>query len=82
MSGVERLSIYRLGRHNLGPGKQFQQICWPGKSPGPISLGHLDKVYHIISPIDRFSMLSPAEQTIKLVSFNYKIQLHEAIYIS
>ena len=33
------------GRHNLGPGRQFQQIYWRGKPPGRISPGHLDRVY-------------------------------------
>ena len=39
MTGVESLFIYWLGRHNLGPGKQFQQIYRRGKLPGRISLG-------------------------------------------
>ena len=34
--------IYWLGRHNLRPGRHFQQNYWLGKPPGHISLGHLD----------------------------------------
>ena len=37
--------IYWPRRHNLGTGRQFQQIYWPRKPPGRISLGHLDRVY-------------------------------------
>ena len=34
MTGVENLFIYWPGRHNLGPGKKFQQIYGPGEPPG------------------------------------------------
>ena len=44
MTGVENLFIYWPGRHNLGPRRQFQQLYWPGKSPGCIFLGHLNRV--------------------------------------
>ena len=44
MTVVENLFIYWVGRHNLGPGRQFQQIYQPGKPTGRISLGHLDRV--------------------------------------
>ena len=39
------LFIYWPGRYSLGPGRQFQQIYWPGKPPGHISPGHLDRVF-------------------------------------
>ena len=39
MTGTGNLIIYWPGRHNLGPGRQFQQIYLPRKSPGCISLG-------------------------------------------
>ena len=39
------LFIYWPGRYSLGPGRQFQQINWPGKPPGHISPGHLDRVF-------------------------------------
>ena len=45
MTGVEKLFIYWPERHNLGPGRKFRQIYWPGKPPGCISPGHLDRVY-------------------------------------
>ena len=35
--------------HNLGPGRQFQPIYWPGKPPGRISPGHLDRVSFLYS---------------------------------
>ena len=38
--------FYWLGRHNLRPGRHFQQNYWPGKPPGHISLGHLDRVWN------------------------------------
>ena len=37
MTGVKKLFIYWLGRHNLGQGWQFQKIYRPGKPPGWIS---------------------------------------------
>ena len=40
----EKLFIYWSGRHNLGLGRKFQQISWPGKQPGCISPGNLDRV--------------------------------------
>ena len=36
-----------MGRHNLGPVRQFQQNYTPGKPPGHISLGSLDTVYKL-----------------------------------
>ena len=44
MTGLKHLFIYWLGRHNLGPGWQFQKTHRPGKPPGRISPGHLDRV--------------------------------------
>ena len=44
MTGVENLFIYRPGRHNLGPGWQFQEIYRPWVLQRRISTGHLDKV--------------------------------------
>ena len=41
---VENLFICWPERHNLGAGRQFQQIYWPGKPPGRISPGYLDRV--------------------------------------
>ena len=35
--------IYWLGGHNLRPGRKFKQIYTPGKPPGPILPGHLDR---------------------------------------
>ena len=41
-----RILIHLLGgRHNLGPGRQFQQVCLPGKLPGRITQEDLDRVY-------------------------------------
>ena len=34
MTGVENLFIYWPGKHNLGPGRQFQQICHQGTWTG------------------------------------------------
>ena len=45
MAGVESLFIYWPERHNLGLGRQFQQIHPPRKPPGRISPGHLGKVW-------------------------------------
>ena len=45
MTGVGNLFIYWLGRHNLGPGWQFQGIYQQRKLPGRISQGHLTRVY-------------------------------------
>ena len=36
-----------MGRHNLGPVRQFQQNYTPGKPPGHISPGSLDTVYKL-----------------------------------
>ena len=42
---VENLFIYWSGRHNFGPGSQFQQIYRPGKPPRSIAPGYLDREY-------------------------------------
>ena len=44
MTGVEKLFLYWPGRHNLGPEWQCLEIYRPGKPPGCISPGHLDRV--------------------------------------
>ena len=46
--GRGRKLIYWLGRHNLGPGRQFQQINQPGKPLGLIAPGHLDRVFSAV----------------------------------
>ena len=43
--GIENFFIYWPGRHNLGPGRHFQQNYQPGKLPGYISPGHLDRLF-------------------------------------
>ena len=60
---VENFLIYWQGKHNLGPGRQFQQNWTQGKPLGHISPGHLDRVY--VSP---FVFVSPYW---KLFSLNF-----------
>ena len=45
MAGVESVYICGPGRHNLGPGKYFQQNYRPGKQPEELSPGHLDRAF-------------------------------------
>ena len=54
MTGIGNLIIYWPGRHNLGPGRQFQQIYLPRKSLGCISLGNLDRMYQCTRSFCRF----------------------------
>ena len=44
MTGVNKFFIYWMERHNLRPGRHFQQRNRPGKPPGNISAGHLERV--------------------------------------
>ena len=53
MTGVGNLFIYWLGRHNLGPGWQFQEIYRQRKPPGRISPGHLSRVYVVSTDLLR-----------------------------
>ena len=55
-----RKLIYLLaGETWFGTGKQFQQIYWPGKSPGHISPGHLDRVLQWNYSANTSSLYSP-----------------------
>ena len=42
---VHNVSIYWPRKGILEPRRQFQQIYWPDKPPGHVSLGHLDRVF-------------------------------------
>ena len=61
---VENLFIHWPGRHNLGSGRQFQQIYRPLKPPGHISPGHLDRVCMCLFNRDFFSLANLYETTI------------------
>ena len=67
--GIVNLFIYWPGRHNLGPGKQIQQIYRPGKTPGRFSPGHLDRVcLYLICDYDNFFI------RISISSITYKLE--------
>ena len=62
---VENLFIHWSGRHNLGSGRQFQQIYWPVKPPGHISPGPLDRVCMCLFNRGFFSLANLYETTIQ-----------------
>ena len=84
MTGVERLCLYFPGRHILGPGRQLQQIYGPGKPPGRISSGHLDRLLECCDPLRQKPFLS--QLTFLRCNFRHLVifecfpQLSSAIY--